>query len=480
MANSTTPSNVSITAAGIQGITPPPVLANGKISQFFCMTICQSFLVVINGIAGYTNPSTGKPSFDGSVAYVVTNSKPLLQNNYFDLSSVPTSTPSASWQAVAAAWRSNQTDHFEPVDSISAVVCSPKYSIEPWIVDLVNGSMKLVQLQPHRVGNLDPTQLNIAIQDSLYWLPLALPRSLAYGDSIAQLGMLFSIFSNNSLPIIPYPSKNLTSSINVAIRTSVQAYLDNFPFGNFTPPESKLLFPALVLSADLNLICVTTALYALLLGAILCLFRRPVAIPLTIKNVLSLTREVLPPHVLDVSRGQAVATKIEHIATIGNDKDDSVTETRINKYIGDYYTIVREDPATCCAVLEVDSQQHADSPNMLSMCYENMRTGSSRITWAVTPALGTILVGFGIAATLRPLVASYSPQSTKATLFSALFTWGLGIWRSLSLLAVSSLIQQANSDVSNFNNKSDILAADLLASAVRNGVVSSNAKSCMA
>ena len=117
-----------------------------------------------------------------------------------------------------------------PVDAISAVVCTPEYSIQPWIVDLVNGSTKPLQLQAQRVRNLDITQPNtvpcvqsrvtadrfkiclnskenfsafseakiskimntsIAIQNCLNQLPSAPPLSLSYGLLMAQHRMPF-------------------------------------------------------------------------------------------------------------------------------------------------------------------------------------------------------------------------------------------------------------------------------------------------
>jgi hypothetical protein len=131
-------------------------------------------------LSRFSDPSTGKPSFDGIVAFGVTSDKQLPGISYFNISSVPTATLSLSWQTAAAAWRANQTGPGKPVtaDSISVAMCSPTYSIEPWIIDLVNGSTRLVQLQSQRVGNLDITQLNIAIQDSFNRLTFSSPLSV--------------------------------------------------------------------------------------------------------------------------------------------------------------------------------------------------------------------------------------------------------------------------------------------------------------
>lgn len=361
---------------------------------------------------------------------------------------MPTYTPSASWQAAAAAWRANQTELFGPVESISVAVCSPKYSLQPWVVDLVNGSTTLVELQSQIVGNIDPTQLNIAIQDCFNRITAAPPFSLIYSVSLALLIMLFTTPTNSSLPAIPYPAEHLTSLINPVLPIFVQAYLDNFPFGNFTPPNSQLLVPAIILSSELNFICATTVLYALMSATLLYLALRPVAKPFDIRNILSATHEVPTAEPLEISRGQAVATQIEHIAATGNAIDDSMTEAWINKAIGDHYTTVRENLAIRHPVLEIDPQRHVESPYPFLERYENIRTSRSRVIWTFTPAIGATLVGFGLATWRHPHVLSHSLQYTRATLFTALFTWGLGLWRSLSLLAVSALIRQGNSDVS--------------------------------
>jgi hypothetical protein len=418
------------------------------------------FVVEVYPLIKYTDPSTGEPSFEGNVAFVVTSSPPQPRNGYFDLSSIPTSVPSASWQALASAWWANQTTLPEPVEDISVAVCYRNYSIQPWVVDLIDGSAILSKQQSLPVENIDPTQLNIAIQDCFYQLPDAHPISIPYNTSKTQLELLFNVPDElASSPSVPYSSDQLTSSINKAIPISVQAYLDNFPFGNFTPTDSMGIVPALVLSAELKFVYATAALYALLSTALLFLFNRPVAKPLTIQKALSLTGEAVIPHMQHLSRGRALAAEIERIAAISNDADDSATEARINTYIGDHYTIVRGDPANHNNVLETDLQKNTAASSLLLKQYENLRTRGSRIAWVFTPILGAILVVFGITAWRHPLVVSHkSPNSGTTSLFS-LFTWCLGLWRSISLLAVSGLIQQGNSDVSTLHVKS-ILTAD--------------------
>jgi hypothetical protein len=97
------------------------------------------------------------PSFDGNVAFIVTSGTPLPGYGYFNLSSVPASTLSPSWQNESRAWWTNQTISASLIESISAVVCSPKYIIEPWTVDLVDSSMTLVERQLQSVGTSIPS-----------------------------------------------------------------------------------------------------------------------------------------------------------------------------------------------------------------------------------------------------------------------------------------------------------------------------------
>ena len=67
---------------------------------------------------------------------------------------------------------------------------------------------------------------------------------------------------------ISYLSENVTFYMNGTIPPSVQAYLDSFPFGNFTPLGSELLVPVLVLSAESNFIYATAALYVVFSGTL--------------------------------------------------------------------------------------------------------------------------------------------------------------------------------------------------------------------
>jgi len=236
-----------------------------------------------------------------------------------------------------------------------------------------------------------------------------------------------------------------------AIPTSVQAYLDDFPFGNSTPPDSKLLIPALVLVAQLEFIYATTAFYAVLSVALIYLFSRPLAPSFNIQNFLSVTQDVFIPHTTALSADQSVADKIEHIVAIGQDENVSATEAQINKAIGDHFTMIREDFSTRHPVLEIDAHLHEFTSNQLLQRYEIMRIRRSRIVWVATPIFGAVLVGFGIHTWRQPYVIPISPQDTRATLLSSLFTWSIGLWRSVSLLAIYALIRQANSDVSPFD-----------------------------
>src|SRR6202042_3880907 len=109
---------------------------------------------------------------------------------------------------------------------------------------LVNSSTTLVERQSQLVGNLDPTQLNIAIQDCFTDLPYAVPMNDLYDESFPQITMLLDLPGNFiSLPATPRSSQGLSSLFNIGIPPSIQAYLDDFPFGNVTPPNSNLLTP---------------------------------------------------------------------------------------------------------------------------------------------------------------------------------------------------------------------------------------------
>lgn len=428
----------------------------------------------------YTHPSSSQPSFDGNVAFVMTSGSPFPGQGYINLSSVPTSGLSANWQKASAAWLNSYFSEspFTPVESMSVVVCSPKYAIEPWIVEFINGSVTLVQRQSRSVGNLDPRQLNISIQDCFGLLPRNPPSIAGYGLSGVSIDMFMLLGLNTSvsdlMTFTPIP-EFINRSINIAIPTFVQAYLDNLPFGGSVPPGSELLTPALVLSADLIFIYVITALYAVLSGILFYLFTRPAAEQFTIRSVLRITQNAAPPHTTDVSGGQDVTTKIEQISVAGSDTDDSATATRINKLMGYCPMSVRQDLTTHHLLLKVDSQQPPVPQNPPLERYENMQAGRSRIAWAYTPVLGALLVGFGVTTWRHPYVISLLPLDRKAAFFSALFTWGLGIWRSVSLFAIAYLIRQANSDVSTLDIIWYLWLTCLFFFSGRNGAVCSNA-----
>jgi hypothetical protein len=170
----------------------------------------------------YTDPSTGQPSFYGNVAFVITSSGPSSEQSYFNLSSVPTSAVSASWKRATAAWLESYYPQYSitPVESMSVAVCSPNYVIEPWIIEFVNGSVTLIQRQSQGIGNLDPRQLNISIQDCFNLLPQNPPYSGGLSVDIFMLLGLTTADDGSSFAPTP---ESLTSNINMAIPTSVQA-----------------------------------------------------------------------------------------------------------------------------------------------------------------------------------------------------------------------------------------------------------------
>jgi hypothetical protein len=241
-----------------------------------------------------------------------------------------------------------------------------------------------------------------------------------------------------------------------------------------------VLIPVLVLSAELNFICATAALYALLSAILFHLFTRPAAEQFTVQSVLSVTHKTTAPHTTGISRGKDVAAEIEQASVTEREVDDSATAARINKIMGCYRTTVCEDLTTHHLLLEVDSQQRAVAPNLLLERYENVLARWPLIAWAYAPALGASLVGFGIAIWRRPYVVSHLPLDRNATLLSALFTWGMGVWRSLSLFAISNLTQQGNSDVGPPIDELVIFIAQCLFAFYRNGAVCSNGMATMA
>ena len=393
-------------------------------------------------MSDYTNASTREPSFSGHVAFVVTSGIPPPGYGYLNLSTVPTYTLSAAWKAAAAAYRANQTGLFEPPDSLSVMLCSPKYSLEPWAVELVNGTVNLVELQSQTVGNLDPLQLQIAAQDCFNFLPKAPPILPNFGVSDTVITWLFAIDGETQNSGTPESPTVISPLMNGYLANSLQAYLDNYAFGNFTPSNSKLLVPAVVVLAQLDFLLVAAALYTLLSFILLSLFIRPPAHPLTIRSVLDATQDVPPNR--NAVRGEGAAVAIEQIAIQGQCMDDAEKERRVNYVIGDLTAAIRDSLPGSHPFLEINSTDHSTEFKPLLEYHGNVRL---RFAWMVTPALGSTLVGFGIAAYVRPRIVG-PPQGSRDIIFSALFTWAIGLWRSVSLVGIHTMIHRANSEVS--------------------------------
>ncbi|KAF7965516.1 hypothetical protein HWV62_43088, partial [Athelia sp. TMB] len=238
--------NLSITVGGIQGVGYSPFIGNG-----------------IYFLNQYRNASSGQPSFDGHVAFIISSGTPLPMYGFLNISSVPSYTLSPAWVAAAAEYKAaNPTGVFNPPQSLSAVVCTPYYTLEPWSVEIVNGTATLLKKGKTAVGNLDPTQLQIAVQDAFNMMAASPPVFALYGTSFALLNLLFE-FSGVDLEFgVPKSGSSISLIMNImGLPASLQAYLDGSPFGSFEPADAKLLTPALVLSGQLDFLCIAGALY---------------------------------------------------------------------------------------------------------------------------------------------------------------------------------------------------------------------------
>jgi hypothetical protein len=182
--------------------------------------------------------------------------------------------------------------------------------------------------------------------------------SIFYGILIPQIAMLFGPTGDNLLVGRPLPARTITLMMNAALPLTIQAYLDDFPFGNITPPNSQLLVPALVLSVQPNFVYATTVLYALLSAVLIYLYMRPAAEPLTIRSVLIGTHEIAAP------------AEIETVDNANNGIDDLSKETLINKSIGYYDSMVRQDGVTHRTILEINSDQHTVIPPIVQRIFE--------------------------------------------------------------------------------------------------------------
>lgn len=419
---------ISFSVGGINGTGSPPFAIND-----------------VYPLQSFTDSVSGQPSFAGYLAFVASSgaSPPGQLPAYLNLSEVPNYTPSPAWEAVSSAWRGNLSFAYTPVTAISVAICTPNYTMEAWEIDLANGTLQGIERQRSLVRNLDPTQVQIAITDAFNNLASTPPFNAWYPSvSTAQLATLFQFPTDEATlgPLSPKSAANITDWMNfIAIPSSVQAYFDQSPFGSVISPDSKVLVPALILTAQLEFMCIVAALYTLLTVALLYMFWRPHAKSLDIQTVLEITRDSQSPRFTSAVSGRAAALMIENAAP--SEFVDAKRATVITSSVGSYSAMLFPDQKNH-AVLEICPPEHDRS---VSAVLDGLEGHRLRGFWTFTPMIGAGLVGLGIVGYVRPHnVGSFDPS--RATLYATLFTWAMGVWRSCALIAISALIRQGNSD----------------------------------
>ncbi|KAF7982507.1 hypothetical protein HWV62_28106 [Athelia sp. TMB] len=405
---------VPFSVGGITGTGSPPFAIND-----------------VYPLQSFVNTSTGAPSFDGYLAFVVSSGTPPPSQlpALLNLSAVPAYTPSPAWQAASAAWRKNLTFAYAPATALSVALCTPQFTIESWEIDLANGTVQSYTPQKTRLGNLDKTQVGLAITDAFNTLASTPPFSAWYpAVSTAQLSTLFALplGADLSSPLSPLSGAAVGAWMNgVAIPSAVQAYFDGAPFGSAGSPGAKTLAPALVLTAQREFVYITTGLYALLTAALWYLHRRPPAQPLALSTVRALTHTSQSPRFANAVSGRAAAALVEAAGA---------TEPAVAAHLSAHSALLFPD-AQNRAVLELCPPLHPPAPAR--------PRGGVPYLWVLTPLLGAGLVGLGIVGYVRPRTVG---GGGRAGLYAALFTWALGVWRSAALLGVGALVRQGNSD----------------------------------
>lgn len=394
----------------------------------------------------HRNATTNQPLFSGNLVFIVSSGTPAPDYGYLNLSTIPTYALSPAWTAVAAAYRANYTGVFTPPQYLSAVVCTPNITIDPWVIEMAGSTVKLLERHSQRIGNLDPVQLQLAIQDSFGMLPEGAPILSPWGFSLGSLTTFFTCPTYPYLVCDAKPAMDIDHVINtLAIPSLIQAYLDGFPFGSFIPSRSKHLTAALVLVAQKGFLYAIIGLYALLSIFLVYIFRRIPAPALDIQRVLELTNSIhLDPRAHGL-QGRAVATTIERMSHLGHDGNDAEKENRVRHVIGSSTATILEDHGDPShQTLSLETAISAFTPDTRRERIDNARI---RYAWMMTPALGAALVALGLEVNFRPHAIA-SAEGSRASLYASMFTWAIGIWRSMSLVGVMALLRRANSDVS--------------------------------
>ncbi|KAH8914508.1 hypothetical protein BT69DRAFT_1326292 [Atractiella rhizophila] len=370
--------------------------------------------------------------------YPNTQTGPLdeLQANtpWYNFSSAPQSPVPSSWRLYQEQWATIQNNSIST--DVSILLCLPQITIQPYLVTFSSLPLwKSDEPLTHKIGNIDETQLKIAMSDSLGGFADRVP-GIFYRQFVSE-----AMTYPNSTNHVYYPIDEtvLSKRITTLVQNALAAYLTGGPFGTAVVPSYGYR-DGLILRSQIQFLWVVAALFLFLTVAgalVLVLQRREKGITrqLSVSGVLRLTRcDTETPVIVEKwFNGQKVKEIAKDLAGgrgMTEEGEENVhfafrnARVRVTHFQASDEMLQMQTTSSPMPKLEVEARKFR------------------KIVELITPGVGGTFIAFGAYAYTHDVVIPGEIGENRLVLLGTLFTAAIGFWRTLALGGTRSSIRE--------------------------------------
>ncbi|KAH8914506.1 hypothetical protein BT69DRAFT_1290090, partial [Atractiella rhizophila] len=377
------------------------------------------------------------PSFDG-VIMVAVQTAPLnaifAETSWFNFSSVPQLSIPPSWRTYQEEWLLMGNGPI--AKEVSILFCLPQFSVQSYsvAVDSAQVGGQLENPLPYRVGNIDETQLKIALSDSLHELARTAP-SIFTTEFVDQERRATNL-SNSTLVDTPVDANALSESITDMVRGALSAYLTGGPFGT-TVIQSHGYRMGLVLRAQNEFLWIVAASFFCLAvagGLVLVLQHREKRLErqLSIAGVLRLVRwdketSLVGEKWLNGRGLMEFATDLTPGCGMTDEEEEKVHFAFRNS--------MRNVPTVRLQMTPAPMRKFKIEGRSLR-----------KLVGFITPVVGGAFIAFGAYAYTHDVIIPEDIGDVRPVLLGTTFTVVIGLWRTLALGGTRSSIREVRSE----------------------------------
>ncbi|KAH8919962.1 hypothetical protein BT69DRAFT_1321786 [Atractiella rhizophila] len=394
---------------------------------------------------GTADNVTWVPSFDGALMIVVQaaplNDIQMARNWWIDLSSSPRSSIPLAWAPYQQEWATTNEDSI--TTDVSMLLCLPQVTIPAYTITALGSTLwRSDDPLAFRVGNIDETQLKIAMSDCLLDFSTHSPFAflvLPFNPPPPGTGFL--------LVYTPANESSLGPLFTSLVQGALPAYLDRGPYGKMKV-ESQGQRLGLALKSQNEFLWAVGVFYILvsIVGGYVLLLQRkekPHATRLSVSNVLRLVewKGSGQAHRWGRLNGSSATEYARDVA--GGDGMEADGEDIVFCAFSHGMTSIRYLPVSngVLKTLTIELQP----PIMMGLLVRELRR-VRKFAAFITPTVGAAFVAFGAYAYRHDVLVPIEVRSTQLVLVSTVSTILVGFWRTLALGGSQSAIRELRSE----------------------------------